>query len=177
MTVSHKGGSSGVFGVCIPSGKRLELYWIRGSTTITTWTEEAAAMSNKAASLKRQRGRRTCGGIAYIARNKEIKNKTLSPLFSLFMKWMHKNNPQRKSWPSKPSFAVYLPTGCCGSVSCEQRVWLLKHFTNAHLFTLGHRHDERRWARQGSAHVWMEHGNSAHPVRTGHYAPFSSWPE
>lgn len=37
----------------IPSGKRLELYWIRGSMTVTTWTEEADAMSNRAASLQR----------------------------------------------------------------------------------------------------------------------------
>lgn len=36
----------------LPSGNRLELYWIRGSMTITTWTEEAEAMSNDIISLK-----------------------------------------------------------------------------------------------------------------------------
>lgn len=40
--------------VHLPSGKRSELYWIRGSMTVTTWTEEAEAMSKRAASLTRQ---------------------------------------------------------------------------------------------------------------------------
>lgn len=80
MEVSHKESTS-VFSVCIPSGKRQKLCRIRGSMTITTWTDEADAMSNEATSLKRQRGRRsTSGGInyqpgrqsLYLSRNKEI---------------------------------------------------------------------------------------------------------
>lgn len=66
--MSHKGG------VWIPSGKRLELFWIRGSMTVTTWTEEADAMSNRAASLKRQR-RRTCG--AQTAEYGDVQTKSL----------------------------------------------------------------------------------------------------
>lgn len=135
MEVSRKWGWT-VFGARVPSGKRLPLYWIRGSMTVTTWTEEADAMSNKATSLKGQRGRS-------IARLKKFFVVSKPTKVAKVPSWNKESQSSKKdSW-----------TTGCGLASCAQQVWLMKHFTDAHRSILWHLWWQRKIKQKAAGHM------------------------